>query len=171
MRINVTGNAGSGKSTLARQLSQALDLPLIEMDLFIWKPGWEKVPLESFKTALGQHLRQDSWVLDGVSRMARQQADLIIFLDFPRGLCAWRCLKRNCRYLFRSRPGIPEGCPEWKILPTLAQIIWQFPHRARPTILREMETLDAEAIIIRSTADLTNFMERLLQPLASKEQS
>ena len=157
MRINVTGNAGSGKSTLSRQLSRDLSLPLIEMDRLIWKAGWQKVPKERYQAQLAQLLQPESWVLDGVSKLARQQADLIVFLDYPRRVCALRCAKRNWRYLFRSRPGLPEGCPEWKIVLTLATIIIGFPNHARAAILKDIAELDSAAVVIKNTADLAQF--------------
>ena len=157
MRINVTGNAGSGKSTLSRQLSRELGLPLIEMDRLIWKAGWQQVPKERYQAQLAPLLQQESWVLDGVSKLARQQADLIVFLDYPRRVCAWRCAKRNWRYLFRSRPGLPEGCPEWKIVLTLTNIIIGFPNHAREAILKDAAELDSAAVIIKNTADLAQF--------------
>ena len=161
MRINVTGNAGSGKSTLSRQLSRELDLPLIEMDRLIWEAGWQKVPKEQYQAQLAQQLQQESWVLDGVAKLARQQADLIIFLDYPRRVCAWRCAKRNWRYLFRSRPGLPEGCLEWQIVLTLAKIIMDFPSFAREVILKDIAELDSAAVIIEDADDLAQFYARI----------
>lgn len=157
MRINVTGNAGSGKSTFSQKLSRELGLPLIEMDRLIWEAGWQKVSKERYQAQLAQLLQQDSWVLDGVSRAARQQADLIVFLDYPRRVCAWRCAKRNWRYLFRSRPGLPEGCPEWQIILTLAKIIIDFPKHARGAILKDIAKLDSAAVIIKNAGDLAQF--------------
>lgn len=88
MRINVTGNAGSGKPTLAQRIASELNMPLIEMDRIIWQPSWQRTPAEVSREKLRQLLSSDSWVLDGVSRMGRQQADLIVFLDVPRRVCA-----------------------------------------------------------------------------------
>lgn len=163
MRINVTGNAGSGKSTLSRKMASELGLPLVEMDSLIWQPGWQRTPSDVSRQKLSQLLASDSWVLDGVSRMGRQKADLIIFLDFPRRVCAWRCTKRNWRYLFTSRPELPEGCPEWRIISTLAKIIWAFPHQARPTILRDIEGRRANDVVIQTSAELAMFTEALPQ--------
>ena len=157
MRINVTGNAGSGKSTLAKIMADELDLPLIEMDGMIWAPGWQSVPKETYHVKLTSQLQQESWVLDGVSKAARSQADLIVFLDFPRRVCAWRCAKRNWRYLFKSRPGLPEGCPEWKIIPALAKIIRDFPTRAKIAISRDIAELNVDSVIIKNSAELAEF--------------
>ena len=161
MRINVTGNAGSGKSTLSQQLSRELGLPLIEMDRLIWEAGWKKVPKELYQTQLATLLQRESWVLDGVSKSARQQADLIVFLDYPRRVCAWRCAKRNWRYLFRSRPGLPEGCPEWQVILALAKIIVNFPNLAKEIILKDIAELNSAAVIIKNAGDLAQFSARI----------
>ena len=39
-RVIVTGMAGAGKSTFARQLSAKAGLPVIDLDVHFWKPGW-----------------------------------------------------------------------------------------------------------------------------------
>lgn len=77
--------------------------------------------------------------MDGVSREILAAADTVVFLDVPRLTCLVRCLRRNVRYLFRSRPGLPERCPEILILPTLVRLIWRFPQEARPRILAAIE--------------------------------
>lgn len=157
MRINVTGNAGSGKSTLAKIIADELSLPLIEMDRMIWASGWQRVPKETYLAKLTSQLQQESWVLDGVSKAARSQANLIVFLDFPRSVCTWRCAKRNWRYLFKSRPGLPEGCPEWRIISALAKIIRDFPSHARIAILRDIAELKVDSVVIKGSVDLAKF--------------
>ena len=159
MRINVTGNAGSGKSTLSQRLASELNLPLVEMDRIIWQPGWQSTPPEVCCEQLSRLLRSDAWVLDGVSRLGRQKADLIVFLDFPRRVCAWRCAQRNWRYLFSSRPGLPDGCPEWRIVPTLVRIIVDFPNKARPVILKDIAASEGSAVVVKDAVDLANFIE------------
>jgi adenylate kinase family enzyme len=158
MRINVTGNAGSGKSTLAQKIAKALQLPLVEMDRIIWAPNWKRVPPEICKARLAAQLKKESWVLDGVSKVARRQADLIIFLDYPRHICAWRCTKRNWRYLLRSRPGLPENCPEWKIILPLAKIIKDFPSQARIAILKDIAESQKSTVVINNSDDLAKFI-------------
>jgi hypothetical protein len=54
-------------------------------------------------------------------------------------------LKKNSApepYLFRSRPGMPERCPEIQIIPTLARIIWNFPTAVAPRILAQSRRAD-----------------------------
>lgn len=136
LRILVTGNAGSGKSTLARWLGAALDLPVHGLDRVVWQAGWQLTPLAQRDAALRQLASGTAWVIDGVSRIIEAQADLVVFLDVKPALCTWRCARRNLRYLFRSRPGLPANCPEILIIPQLLKIIWRFDRDVRPNILR-----------------------------------
>ena len=161
MRINVTGNAGAGKSTLAQHIADTLDLPLIHMDSLLWLPDWQKRSPEELRERLLPLLEQDSWVLDGVSQLVRHHADHIIFMDMPRHVCAWRCTKRNWRYLFHSRPGLPENCPEWRIIPTLARIIKKFPANVRPVILNDMTPSDLIVTTDTKSDDIELFIQAL----------
>ena len=163
MRINVTGNAGAGKSTLARRISRALQLPLIEMDRIVWESGWQPVPSEMRRDRLLPLLEGDSWIVDGVSRHARHQADLVIFLDLPPLLCAWRCAKRGWKHSFLTRPELPDNCPEWRIIPTLIRIIFSFPQRAKPLILKDIAERNADDIVIANQAQIDAFEAELLQ--------
>jgi len=159
-RILVTGNAGSGKSTLARQIAAQLNVPCFSLDRVVWQSGWKKTRQDE-KTRLIQELIQpDSWVIDGVSSEVQAAADTVIFLDVERKVCFWRVCKRNWRYLFRSRPGLPAGCPEILIVPTLFKIIWNFPKRIRPRILAQCDQAGASQTFfhLRTNADVEGFL-------------
>ncbi|HVC17439.1 MAG TPA: hypothetical protein VNE18_09065, partial [Rhodanobacter sp.] len=77
---------------------------------------------------------------------------------YKRSACLLRALRRNARYLFRSRPGLPARCPEISILPTLLKIIWQFPSRARPKILKFRNRDDKTFVHIRNNTELSLFL-------------
>ena len=164
-RIHVTGNAGVGKSTLAAHIGLALGLPTFGLDEIVWKPGWKKTGACERTTKEQALCVRPSWVIEGVSRAVRESADLIVFLDYPRSVSFWRCAKRNWRYLFRSRPGLPENCPEIRIAPTLVRIIWQFPSKVRPALMADLdEWRESKAVVhIRSDRELVSFLGRLEQ--------
>ncbi len=138
-RINITGNAGAGKSTAAVKIGQLLKLPIYGLDSVVWKPGWKQAEAKEKIGLIEDLVDKNIWVIDGVSKRVREEADLVIFLDIPRKVCVYQCLKRNWRYLFRSRPGLPNNCPEILIMPTLLKIIWNFPNIVKPVILSEMQ--------------------------------
>lgn len=137
LRINVTGNAGAGKSTLAQRIGGVLDVPVFSLDSIVWKPGWQKTPPEERRLLEEAIIEHPAWIIDGVSERVRAASDLVIFLDVPRHICVRRGIGRSLRYFFRPRPGLPERCPEWRILPRLMRIIWQFPMHAGKAIRQE----------------------------------
>ena len=136
-RINVTGNAGAGKSTLAFEISRALDIPTYGLDSIVWQPGWKETDPVERKHLLQELVSRESWVIDGVSKIIRESADLVIFLDISRRICLYRCTKRSWQYKFKTRPGLPENCPEIMIFPTLIKIVFDFPSKVKPIIMSE----------------------------------
>ncbi|MBD1558717.1 hypothetical protein HC752_17435 [Vibrio sp. S9_S30] len=138
MRINITGNAGSGKTTLAKALGEALDLPVASLDGVVWKEGWVTASKEERTRGEQGLIQPKSWIIEGVSKSVRENADFIVFLDIPRHICLLRCLKRNLPYLFKSRPELPDNCPEILILLSLIKLTWLFPLRAKVSILKSL---------------------------------
>jgi len=121
-RIMIVGQPGSGKSTLARKLGLILNLPVIHIDLIHWKSGWvERCGAEKDMLCSEVHQR-DEWIFEGgrsptwPERLDR--ADVLIWLDLPLTLRAWRVFWRTIKYKGKSRPDLPQGCPE--------RFTWQF---------------------------------------------
>ena len=159
MRIHITGNAGSGKSTLASDVGNALGIKVFNLDDVVWQEGWRKTPADERRVLEKELVSKEQWIIEGVSDMVRQAADTIVLLDLPRSLCYVRCVKRNWRYLFRSRPGLPDKCPEIRIIPKLIQIIWRFPKIVRPAIIRDMDS--KMAIRLTSQEEMNHFLIEL----------
>lgn len=151
-RVLVTGNAGSGKTTFASKLAVKSGLSYIGLDSVVWRPGWRKTSPGERREAEQSIAAQDSWIVDGVSDELLQVADTIVLLDVPRPLCLLRVVWRSLPYLFRSRPGLPERCPELMILPKVAGIIWKYPFTQKPKVLGEAERRSVVLLHIRDTA-------------------
>jgi len=87
-RIAVIGNAGGGKWALSRRLAARHDLPWIEIDRILWRPGWVPAPPEDYEAEHARILAEQRWLLDGLgrretlpARLAR--ATLIVLVDLP----------------------------------------------------------------------------------------
>ena len=160
-RIFITGNAGSGKSTLARRIGTSFGIPVQGLDQVVWRPGWRKTGPDERAAAESALIAPAAWVIEGVSWDVMEAADLVIFLDVSRRTSYLRCAGRNWRYLFRSRPGLPENCPEVLIIPELIRIIWRFPKRVRPRILSALGERPTRSRIVRNRADLDQLLQEL----------
>ncbi len=154
MRIFITGNAGSGKTTLARKLGMATGLPVIGLDRIIWQPGWKKTSKEVRMAQERAISAKGFWIVDGVSNIFQDAADVVIFLDVSRSKSFVRCMKRNWKFMFQSRPELPPNCPEFLILPYLLKLIWKFPNQVRPNILAKMQARDSGQFIVQNEHDL-----------------
>lgn len=87
-RIAVIGNSSGGKSTLARRLAARRDLPYIEIDRFLWLPGWQLAPIARYEAEHMRIVAQDRWVVDGLGRLESlplrlDRATQIVLIDLP----------------------------------------------------------------------------------------
>ena len=103
-RIAIVGATGSGKTTLARQLSSVLDLSHVEFDSIMWLPDWQKEEWELIRQQVQQKMDANGWVCDGNYSKLRdivwQQADTIIWLDYPFLLVFSRLFIRTMKRVF-----------------------------------------------------------------------
>ena len=116
-RVMIIGQPGSGKSTLAARLGEITGLPVFYIDREVhWKPGWiERTPLEKAILCAEIHAK-DEWIFEGghsstwPDRLDR--ADTLVWIDLPLSLRLWRVVRRTIVHHGRSRPEMPENCPE-----------------------------------------------------------
>ncbi|WP_146056730.1 hypothetical protein [Chromobacterium alticapitis] len=106
----IVGGSGAGKSTLARQLSTRLQLPAVELDAWFWGPGWRRQ--DGFEARVAALAQDERWLAEGcygaALRLLLPRADLVIWLDYPRGLMAWRIARRSLRRAWR-REALANG--------------------------------------------------------------
>ncbi|GGN43799.1 adenylate kinase family enzyme [Actinoplanes campanulatus] len=107
-RLLVVGGPGSGKTTLARSLAAALGLPHHDLDRVAYSPPaggpdapfgkWARVPDDQRRERAACLAATDGWVADGLyagwTAPLRDAADVILWLDLPARITAWRVLKR-----------------------------------------------------------------------------
>jgi adenylate kinase family enzyme len=97
-RIVLLGCAGAGKTTLARRLGERSGVPVVCLDA-IWRPDWGREDVPRFRAIMVEAHAGDAWISDGNFAQATfdirlPRADLIVWLDRPRPVCAWRAITR-----------------------------------------------------------------------------
>ena len=107
-RILVVGISGAGKSTMARALSTRFAVPYHEMDaLHFAGPGW--AVNDEFATQVARIASAPAWIFDSygypeVRDLLWEQADTVVWLDYPRRVIMPRVLRRSLRRtLLRER--------------------------------------------------------------------
>ena len=167
-RIAIVGSGGAGKSTLARQLGRILNIQVLHLDTYFWKPGWVEPTHADWRQQMEELVAHESWIMDGTYggtldvRFAA--ADTIIFLDFPRLLCLWRAVKRRVQYHGRDRPDQAPGCPE-RLSGTFLKWVWAYPALRRPSVMERLDKFGAgkRIYIFRSPRDVNRFLHHLEQ--------
>jgi adenylate kinase family enzyme len=164
----IVGQPGSGKSSLARSMALRSGLPVIHIDKIHWRPGWVERGREE-KTRLCRDAEAgDRWIFEGGhsatwdSRVAR--ADLLIWIDRPLMLRLWRVLRRTLTGLGRTRPDLPEDCPEQlRRLPEFIRFIWSTRQTARARLARLAATAPPTCRVVRLRSDRETraFLSRL----------
>lgn len=161
-RIVLLGCAGSGKTTLARRLADAGGLEFISLDAI--RPPGRQGDLAKFRARLAEVHASKAWVSDGnfaqVSFDLRlPRANLVVWLEAPRAVCAWRTIRRV------FRPGEPHGL---KGLPKVLGYIAGFDRRNRPLIerLRETHGRDLPVVRLRTRREVEAFVEEVRRTAA-----
>lgn len=162
-RISVVGCGGAGKSTFSKRLGELLGLPVVHLDSFFWKPGWEETHPEEWENVVGELIRRGEWVMDGnyggTMDMRLAASDAAVFLDMPRVLCLRRVIERRIRFAGKPRPDMAPGCPErieWSFL----KYIWDYPKTRRPGILAKLEAMPEgkESFVLRNPGEAEGFL-------------
>ena len=97
MRVAVIGASGAGKSTFCRQLSTIANVPYVEMDSLYWQPEW--TPNPAFIREVQRLTQRDTWITEwqyaDARRIIADNADLFIYLNYPRWLVMCRVIRRT----------------------------------------------------------------------------
>jgi hypothetical protein len=96
-RVLVAGTSGAGKTTLARAVAGILGCPHAELDALHHGPNWQ--PRPEFAADVDRFTAGPTWATEyqyaAVRDLLLDRADLLIWLDLPRGLVMRRVIART----------------------------------------------------------------------------
>ena len=165
-RVLVIGSGGSGKSTVSTRLGKMLELPVVHLDQLYWKAGWIETEKTVWAETVRETIAREAWIMDGnySGTLAErvEACDTVVFLDVPRFVCLWRVLVRTIRHHGRTRPDMPDGCPERFNIPFFVWI-WNYPVRTRRKVLSLLSTYrDSKNVIhLRTRREVESFLSAL----------
>lgn len=101
-RVHIVGGPGSGKTTLARRIGALVQAPAYDLDEVAYDGGaGRKRTLEERLARLAEIAAQPAWVTEGIylwwTDALMDAADLIVWLDLPYRIAAYRIVVRHLR--------------------------------------------------------------------------
>ncbi|TCD46417.1 AAA family ATPase [Streptococcus sp. X16XC17] len=167
MKIQLIGYAGAGKSTLAKKLARYYQIPFCHLDNIQFLPNWKSQSAENFNKILDLFLNNhDSWVIDGNYSKYHfnrrlEEADCIIFMNFPAYLSFFRVLKRYLRYRGHSRPDMAEGCLEKLDWEFIWRILYRGRNKKKRTIFEKIcKDYSSKMVILKNQKEIDDFLKQ-----------
>mgnify|MGYP004486157117 FL=1 len=167
MKIAIIGYSGSGKSTLAKKLSEIYNCPLLYLDTIQFEANWKIRDIDEGRLMVGEFLKNDSWVIDGnykkfFQEKRLQDADKIIFMNFPRRICFPQAFKRYLHYKNKTRESMADGCNEKFDLEFIKWLLFEGRKKSIKNHYNEICKCYKDKItIFRNNKDVENFLASL----------
>jgi adenylate kinase family enzyme len=164
-KVLVIGSGGAGKSIFAARLGELLNIKVLHLDKFYWRPGWIEMPKAEWLRTLEELMKRDSWIMDGnysgTLDIRLEACDTVIFLDMARPLCLWRVLARGIMYWKGGRPDMAEGCHERFSLEFI-RWVWNYSGRTRPKVVEMLKSNSERKKIVwlRTRSEVERFLAR-----------
>jgi adenylate kinase family enzyme len=117
MKIAVIGYSGSGKSTLAKSLGEKHHCAVLHLDTVNFESGWKERNRTECKAIITEFMKNSSWVIDGnyiefLQERRLEEADQIIFMNFPAVICFLQAYRRYRSCKNQVRESMAQGCEE-----------------------------------------------------------
>ena len=167
MKIAIIGYSGSGKSTLAKKLSEIYNCPLLYLDTIQFEANWKIRDIDEGGLMVGEFLKNDSWIIDGnyrefLQEKRLQDADKIIFMNFPRRICFPQAFKRYLHYKNKTRESMADGCNEKFDLEFIKWLLFEGRKKSIKNHYNEICKCYKDKItIFRNNKDVENFLASL----------
>ena len=167
MKIAIIGYSGSGKSTLAKNLSEIYNCPLLYLDTIQFEANWKIRDIDEGRLMVGEFLKNDSWIIDGnyrefLQEKRLQDADKIIFMNFPRRICFPQAFKRYLHYKNKTRESMADGCNEKFDLEFIKWLLFEGRKKSIKNHYNEICKCYKDKItIFRNNKDVENFLASL----------
>lgn len=117
MKIVILGYSGAGKSNLANSLGEITNLSVTYLDCIQFVENWKTRDTNEAIEMVKEVLGKQSWIIEGnysqfLFDQRMNDADYILFLNYPRFICLARVFKRYIENKGKTRESIADGCIE-----------------------------------------------------------
>lgn len=169
MKISIIGYSGSGKSTLAKELSEIFNCNCLYLDTVQYCKNWVERDKEEGNAIVAKFISENNnWIIDGTyskkfcfeTRM--EQADKIVFMNFPRVVCLYNAIKRYIKNKNKTRESMAEGCIEKLDMEFLLWLICKGRKKStRKKFQNICNTYSHKIVILKNRKDVKRFLKNL----------
>jgi hypothetical protein len=146
-RVYIVGGTGSGKSTLAARLAPRLGLEPVNLDEYRYTPAGKRTGRDVLTAKAADLAAREAWLAEGIyitwALPLIEAADLVVWLDPPPVVAAWRVLRRAVA--LQVRGGNPYG---WR--KTLRIAISALRPKPLPDVLASSKNLNPSRTAIHA---------------------
>ncbi len=171
-KIMIIGSPGAGKTTLATQLGSKLALPVYHLDKYFWQENWKPLQQEEFKIIQNKLVSEKRWIIDGNFTQSMDirmsQAEVIIFLDFPKLIILWRYFYRYFKNYNKIRTDVGGNNKQnikWKHL----KFVLFYPIDEVYALIKQYAK-NKRVIVLRNPPEVNKFLDQLAISSFPKEE-
>ena len=167
MKIAVIGYSGAGKSTLARALGERYGIPVLHFDRVQFTPNWQERDRGEAHRMVHEFMERPQWVMDGTYSKFEyerrlEEADEIVFLDFPRLVCFFRAWKRYFQFQGGTRADMADGCIEKMDPEFIWWLLWKGRTRKRKEKFQQViRQYPKKIVVLKSQKEINRYLEGL----------
>lgn len=164
MKVAVIGYSGAGKSTLARILGDKYGIPVLHLDKVQFTSNWQEQDREAARSIVAAFMESPHWVIDGnyqgfYQERRLEEADQIIFLNFPRRVCLPQALGRYFKNRGKSRESMAEGCMEKFDWAFFRWLIWEGrTSKIRAHYRNIYDTYPTKTVVLENRGQVARFL-------------
>lgn len=168
MKVAIIGYSGSGKSTLASQLGDFYNCPVLFLDKIQYEANWIERDEETARAMVKDFLdNNDNWIIDGnytnlLREKRLEEAELIVFMCFPRLVCLLQAYKRYKKYKGKTRESMAADCNEKLDYEFIKWILLSGRSKAKKKQYAEtMQKYNNKIIVLKNKKEATLLIEKL----------
>ena len=167
MKIAVIGYSGAGKSTLARALGERYRIPVLHFDRVQFTPNWQERDRGEARRMVHEFMEQPQWVMDGTYsgfefERRLQEANQIVFMDFPRLTCFFRAWKRYFQFQGGTRADMADGCIEKMDVEFIWWLLWRGRTRKKKERFQKViRQYPEKTVVLKSQREIDRYLEGL----------